>query len=49
MYIDDLVDFVKLSIQNQKKKFRIYNCGYGKSYSIEKIIKKIIKTFTKKN
>lgn len=48
LYIDDLVNFVKLSIQNQKKKFRIYNCGYGKSYSIENIIKKIIKISQKK-
>jgi len=48
LYIDDLVNFVKLSIQNQKKKFRIYNCGYGKSYSIGQIIKKIIKTSQKK-
>ena len=48
LYIDDLVHFVKLSIQNQKKKFRIYNCGYGKSFSIEKIIKKIIKLSQKK-
>ena len=48
LYIDDLVDFVKLSIKNQKEKFRIYNCGYGKSYSIEKIIKKIIKLSQKK-
>jgi len=48
LYIDDLVNFVKLSIQNQKKKFRIYNCGYGKSYSIGQVIKKIIKISQKK-
>jgi len=48
IYIDDLVNFVKLSIQNQKSNFRIYNCGSGKSYSIENIIKKIIKISKKK-
>ena len=48
LYIDDLVNFVKLSIKNQKKNFRIYNCGYGKAYSISKIIKKIIKLSQKK-
>tara|TARA_A100001011_G_C14268253_1_gene825730 strand:- start:42 stop:995 length:954 start_codon:yes stop_codon:yes gene_type:complete len=48
LYIDDLVNFVKLTIKNQKKKFRIYNCGYGKSFSISTITKKIIKLSQKK-
>ena len=48
LYIDDLVNFVKLSIQKQKKHFRIYNCGFGRSFSVEKIIKKIIKLSKKK-
>lgn len=47
LYIDDLVDFVKKVITKQKKKFRIYNCGYGSHYSVNQIvnlIKKISKT-----
>ena len=48
LYIDDLVNFVKLSIKNQKKNFRIYNCGLGKSYSVENVIKKIINISKKK-
>ena len=48
LYVGDLVNFVKLSVQKQKNKFRIYNCGCGKPYSIENIIKKIIKLSNKK-
>jgi len=35
-------------LSSHYKKFRIYNCGYGKSYSISAIIKKIIKISQKK-
>jgi GDP-L-fucose synthase len=48
LYIDDLTNFVDKSIQNQKKKFRIYNCGLGKCYSVINVVKKIIKKFDKK-
>lgn len=44
LYIDDLLDFVKLSILNQKKKYQLFNCGYGKSISIKDLVFLIIKT-----
>ena len=47
LYIDDLVRFVDLSIKNQKKNYELFNCGYGKSFKVIDIIKKIIK-FSKK-
>lgn len=48
LYIDDLAEFVNKSILNQKKNFRIYNCGLGKFYSVINVVKKIIKKFDKK-
>jgi len=48
LYVDDLVDFIKKSIKFQKTYFEIYNCGYGKAYSVLTIIKKIIKASGKK-
>lgn len=48
LYIDDLVNFVKKVIDKQKNKFQIYNCGYGKGFSVNTIIKKIIKFSNKK-
>ena len=42
LHVSDLINFVKLVIKNQKVKFRIYNCGYGKSFSIKELISKII-------
>jgi len=48
LYVDDLINFVNLAIRRQKIKFRIYNCGYGKSFSINNIVNKIIKISGKK-
>jgi len=48
VHVDDLVNFVKLSIAKQKKKFRLLNCGAGYSISIGNLVKKIIKISNKK-
>ena len=48
LYIDDLVDFVNKVYERQKRNFEIFNCGYGKSVSIDKLIRKIIKISKKK-
>lgn len=48
LYIDDLISFVNKVIKNQKKKFCIYNCGYGSAISISNLVKKII-LYSKKN
>jgi nucleoside-diphosphate-sugar epimerase len=42
LYVDDLVDFVHLAIQNQKRKYGLYNCGYGKVVSIKDLVGKIV-------
>ena len=47
LYIEDLINFVMLSITKQKNNFKIYNCGLGKNYSINSIVKKIIKISNK--
>lgn len=47
LFVNDLVNFVKICIKKQKKNFRIYNCGYGKAYKVKEIISKII-TLSKK-
>ncbi len=48
LYIDDLINFIKIVMIKQKNKFKIYNCSYGKSYSIKNITSKIIKISNKK-
>lgn len=47
LYVGDLVDFVKKTIKKQKVNFRIYNCGYGKHYSVNQVVKMIV-TLSKK-
>ncbi len=42
LHIDDLTKFVDLAIKNQKDKYRLYNCGAGKSEAVIDIIKKIV-------
>ena len=43
LYVGDLMNFIDKALKNQKNKFGLYNCTYGKSYKIIEIIKKIIK------
>jgi nucleoside-diphosphate-sugar epimerase len=43
LYIDDLVNFVNLAINNQEEKFELMNCGFGKAISIKDLVRKIIK------
>ena len=40
LYVNDLCDFIDKAIKRQKIKFRIYNVGLGKAYSIKSIVKK---------
>lgn len=48
LHIDDLVNFVFLSIKKQKSYFEIYNVGYGKPITINNLVKKIVKISKKK-
>lgn len=43
LYVDDLVRFVLLAIRNQKEKFELLNCGYGKAVSVNNLVEKIQK------
>ena len=43
LYVDDVVDFIQLAINNQKKSYDLFNVGLGKSYSVREIVEKIIK------
>jgi nucleoside-diphosphate-sugar epimerase len=42
LYVDDLVNSVGLAIKKQKTSFGLFNVGYGKSISINKLVEKII-------
>lgn len=42
LYISDLVDFVRLAVGKQKSKFELFNAGYGRSISVNNLVKKII-------
>ncbi len=48
LYIKDLLNFIYLSIKNQKSKFDIFNVGYGSSISINDLTRKIAKISKKK-
>ncbi len=43
LFVEDLVDFVVKVIRKQKSHFEIFNCGYGKAFSVKMIVEKIIK------
>jgi GDP-L-fucose synthase len=43
LYVDDLNNFVELAINNQKEKYRLYNCGLGKAVTIKELVNKIVK------
>lgn len=47
IFIDDLVQFVDLCIQNQKNPYELFNCGLGHAYSIREIISEIQKALNK--
>jgi len=42
LYVDDLIKFVELAIENQQKNYRLYNCGYGQSVAIKDLVNKIV-------
>ena len=48
LYIDDLVDFVLLAIQNQEDNYNLLNCGSGSAISIKDLVGKIVKASGKK-
>ncbi len=42
LYVEDLVDFILIALRNQVSEFELANCSYGKSFSVNEIVKKII-------
>jgi len=42
LYIDDVVNFIHVALEKQKKPYDLYNVGYGKSHSVTDIVNKII-------
>ncbi len=46
LYVKDFLDFVSKVLKLQKEKYKIYNCSYGKSFSIKDIIIKLNKIFS---
>ncbi len=42
LHVDDLVNFVDLSIEKQTEKYRLYNCGAGKAVSIKDLVNNIV-------
>jgi nucleoside-diphosphate-sugar epimerase len=42
LHISDLNNFVDLALQNQKEKYRLYNCGAGKAETVINVVKKIV-------
>jgi nucleoside-diphosphate-sugar epimerase len=42
LYVEDLVDFVRLAVDVQEQVFGLYNVGYGSAISVRDLAKKII-------
>jgi nucleoside-diphosphate-sugar epimerase len=42
LHIQDLIRFIDLAIEKQKKSYSLYNVGYGEAISISDLVKKII-------
>jgi nucleoside-diphosphate-sugar epimerase len=43
LYIDDLVQFVELSLDRQRTPFELCNVGYGKSISVRSLVHNIVR------
>lgn len=43
LYVDDVVNFILCALK-QTNSYKLYNVGYGKSYSVKEIVEKIIKS-----
>lgn len=48
LYIDDLIEFIRKTVDLQKSSFEIFNVGSGKTYSINELVKIIIARSGKK-
>ena len=42
LYVDDVVEFIHKAILHQEDVYKLYNVGYGKSFSVKEIVEKII-------
>tara|TARA_R100000278_G_scaffold123274_1_gene112587 strand:- start:8514 stop:9473 length:960 start_codon:yes stop_codon:yes gene_type:complete len=42
LYVDDVVDFISAAVDKQKDMYKLYNVGYGDSFSVKEIVEKII-------
>tara|TARA_R110002020_G_scaffold378887_2_gene589923 strand:+ start:5420 stop:6400 length:981 start_codon:yes stop_codon:yes gene_type:complete len=42
LYVDDVVDFIHKAIEKQSDNYKLYNVGYGMSFSVKDIVEKII-------
>tara|TARA_B100000287_G_scaffold182118_2_gene172229 strand:- start:3865 stop:4809 length:945 start_codon:yes stop_codon:yes gene_type:complete len=42
LYAEDLVDFIKKSIQKQKTSYEIFNCGSGSPITVKELCEKIV-------
>tara|TARA_X000000368_G_scaffold169395_1_gene133667 strand:+ start:5795 stop:6736 length:942 start_codon:yes stop_codon:yes gene_type:complete len=43
LHADDLVNFIKLAIRNQRSQYEIYNCGSGSPLKVRELVKKVVK------
>ena len=42
LYVDDVIDFIHKAIRRQEDSYKLYNVGYGDSFSVKEIVEKII-------
>jgi UDP-glucose 4-epimerase len=42
VHVDDVVEAYRLAVESDDQFLRIFNLGYGKSYSVKEIVEKII-------
>ena len=42
LHVDDVVDFIHKAIEKQEKSYDLFNVGYGESFSVSDIVRKIV-------
>ena len=42
LYVEDLINFIDLSLNKQKEKYELFNVGYGEGIRIKDLVKKVI-------
>lgn len=43
LHVDDVIDFIHKAVENQNESYKLYNVGYGQSFSVKEVVQEIIR------